>query len=237
MVHLFRDTGCGTARHRPCQGWGGRLWQPRYSGRRAHQPVTQRTRRQAKDGLIWHASEAPSTNKRGWKRLIRIVESMPENCLNPSRPVVTRCDVSSAGISSFSINNSFLKTPERLREAGAGGSNPLTPTKVSLDFSIASISLRRALVIDKRAFLPEFCRNRFRQFPQTHFATDCATWVFRRTSTALSGQAPRLLYQVLRVEHCPLGIRLSTAPAGQSPDCIVKAARSRGTRFNSVSSL
>ena len=54
--------------------------------------------------------------------------ALPENCRNQSGTVMTCCDNLSAGVSSFSINNRYLQTSECLREAGAGGSNPLTPT-------------------------------------------------------------------------------------------------------------
>jgi hypothetical protein len=48
---------------------------------------------------------------------------------------VIRWAASSTGVSSLSINNNNLQTPECLREAGAGGSNPLTPTNKNSNLS------------------------------------------------------------------------------------------------------
>jgi hypothetical protein len=64
---------------------------------------------------------------------------------------VIRCDGSSASILIFYINNNSLIASECLREAGAGGSNPLTPTSNPLDVGLALI--RTTAGVDSNNYL------------------------------------------------------------------------------------
>ena len=53
---------------------------------------------------------------------------------------MTRWVMASTGVSSLPFNNNYLETLACLREAGAGGSNPLTPTSSILVVTCVSIA-------------------------------------------------------------------------------------------------
>jgi hypothetical protein len=63
---------------------------------------------------------------------VEAILGLPELCRNKSSPVVPGHALTSTGASSEPFKNNYLKMPNCLREAGAGGSHPLTPTSQSL---------------------------------------------------------------------------------------------------------
>jgi hypothetical protein len=138
-----------------------------------------------------------------WTRMSRLRRSLinleqglsrgfPDRCRNQSGIVVTCCDKLSTSVSSFSINNSYLQTPERLREAGAGGSNPLTPTRLRSSFQCFSWVGNRHWSSNTLFF----CRNRFRQmrqFPGCRAVTVCAVSIFAGRALPVTTQCSFLM--------------------------------------------
>ena len=58
--------------------------------------------------------------------------AVPGFCRDQSSPVMLSQELTSTGASSKLIKYNYLEMPNCLREAGVGGSNPLTPTTNSL---------------------------------------------------------------------------------------------------------